>query len=582
VLAGDFNNNAVPDLALNTGEVLLGHGDGAFDSSVNSDVANTPIAVGDLDGDGNLDLAAVDASGHDVRVFLGHGDGTLAAPRNVNVTDPNGQEWLSSVAVGDFNGDGLLDLGVMSNVYHLDGFDPNYGNFGHYEGFVHVLVGAGGGAFSAPNTTRIGYGYHDSAVAADFNGDGRDDFATTSGEATAVVVLLGDASGFLQSPTGYYGANAFPRTLAVADLDGDRDADLVTTNDAPFLSVLLGDGAGGFGSPQTYDPGSYPGSVAVADFNGDDRLDIAMTSNTTTVYGNTAHIIVLLGHGDGTFASAITQDLGAGPHASSLVAADFDGDGLSDVAVVRLMGQFGAGSQVDVLLNDGAWSADSPLVSIRDATVTEGNTGTINASFTLTLSKASNVDVAVHYATADITATAGSDYTATSGTVTVPAGQTSATVTVAVRGDRLPEPTETFAVTLSNPMNATIGDGQGIGAILDNEPRLGISDVTRAEGKRNKTTAFTFTVTLSAPYDQPVTVSYRTADGTATTGDNDYVARAGTLTFAPGETTKTITVEVKGDSKREADEYFYLDLYGLSSNALFTRKRGLGTILNDD
>ena len=71
-------------------------------------------------------------------------------------------------------------------------------------------------------------------------------------------------------------------------------------------------------------------------------------------------------------------------------------------------------------------------------------------------------------------------------------------------------------------------------------------------------------------------------DGTAKTSDGDYVAKTGTLTFAPSETTKTITIEVKGDSKKEADEAFYLDLFGLSSNALFTKKRGLGTILNDD
>ena len=70
--------------------------------------------------------------------------------------------------------------------------------------------------------------------------------------------------------------------------------------------------------------------------------------------------------------------------------------------------------------------------------------------------------------------------------------------------------------------------------------------------------------------------------GTATTGNGDYEAASGTLTFAPGETTKTITIEVKGDSKREANEYFYLDLYGLSINGLFTKNRGLGTILNDD
>ena len=91
-----------------------------------------------------------------------------------------------------------------------------------------------------------------------------------------------------------------------------------------------------------------------------------------------------------------------------------------------------------------------------------------------------------------------------------------------------------------------------------------------------------FAVMLSADDDQAVTMSFRTVDGTAKTSDSDYIAKTGTLTFAPGQTTKTITIEVKGDSKKEANETFYLDLFGNSSNSLFTRNRGLGTILNDD
>src|SRR5262249_23484241 len=123
---------------------------------------------------------------------------------------------------------------------------------------------------------------------------------------------------------------------------------------------------------------------------------------------------------------------------------------------------------------------------------------------------------------------------------------------------------------------------QGVGTIVDDEPHISISDVTKQEGKRNQPTLFTFTVMLSTAYDQPVTMSYRTVDGTAKTSDNDYVARIGTLTFNPGETTKTITIEVKGDSRKEANETFYLDLFGNSGNALFTKNRGIGTILNND
>ena len=107
-------------------------------------------------------------------------------------------------------------------------------------------------------------------------------------------------------------------------------------------------------------------------------------------------------------------------------------------------------------------------------------------------------------------------------------------------------------------------------------------DSKRWSGNGKTTPLFTFTVTLSAAYDQAVTMSFRTVDGTAKTSDSDYLAKTGTLTFAPGETTKTITIEVKGDSKKEANETFYLDLFGNSSNSLFTKNRGLGTILNDD
>ena len=87
---------------------------------------------------------------------------------------------------------------------------------------------------------------------------------------------------------------------------------------------------------------------------------------------------------------------------------------------------------------------------------------------------------------------------------------------------------------------------------------------------------------LSAAYDQPVTMSFRTTDGAAKSSDQDYVAKTGTLTFAAGETTMTITIVVNGDSKKEANETFYLDLFGNSTNSLFTKYRGFGTILNDD
>src|SRR5262249_41924426 len=123
---------------------------------------------------------------------------------------------------------------------------------------------------------------------------------------------------------------------------------------------------------------------------------------------------------------------------------------------------------------------------------------------------------------------------------------------------------------------------QGVGSILDDEPRVNISDVTMKEGKSNQATQFSFVITLSSAYDQPVTMSFQTSNGTATTSGNDYIAKSGALTFQAGETRKTVTIVVNGDSTKEANETFYLDLFGNSSNSLFSKKRGIGTILNDD
>ena len=224
-----------------------------------------------------------------------------------------------------------------------------------------------------------------------------------------------------------------------------------------------------------------------------------------------------------------------------------------------------------------------PTISIGDVTVTEGNSGTTNATFNVILSAPSALQVAVNYATADGTATAGSDYQATSGTLTFAPGETSKTITVLVNGDTTVEPDETFFVNLSNPTNATIAKGQGIGVINNDDapppPSLTINDVTVTEGNSGTTDA-TFTATLSSSSNQTVTVQYATADGTATAG-SDYQASSGTLTFAPGQTSKTITVLVNGDTSIESDETFSVNLSN-ATNATIADAQGIGTISNDD
>jgi hypothetical protein len=243
----------------------------------------------------------------------------------------------------------------------------------------------------------------------------------------------------------------------------------------------------------------------------------------------------------------------------------------SPVAVTIATGQ-GTGT----ILNN-----DPPVIAIGNASVTEGNSGTVNMVFTVTLSQPTTSTVTVGYATANGTATAGSDYVAKSGTLTFTPGTTSASVTVAVNGDTLIEADETFVVNLSGPSNATIGTAQGVGTIIDNEakPALSINDASVTEGNTGTSTA-SFTVRLSAASTQTVTVNYATSDGTATAG-SDYVAKSGTLTFAPGTTTQTIAVVVNGDTLLEPNETFVVTLTN-PANATISDSVGTGTILNND
>ena len=194
-----------------------------------------------------------------------------------------------------------------------------------------------------------------------------------------------------------------------------------------------------------------------------------------------------------------------------------------------------------------------PSVVINDVSLTEGNSGTTNADFTVTLSAPSGRNVTVNYATANATATQPADYTTTSGTLTFTPGQVTKTVSVPVVGDTIDEIDETFVVNLTVPVNVTIADNQGVGTITDDDPlpSITINDVSLTEATAN----MTFTVTLSGASGKTVTVDYATADGTATS-PADYTSAAGTVSFAPGVITRTFTVPIVGDTLDEFDETF--------------------------
>ncbi|MDB5295685.1 MAG: type secretion C-terminal target protein, partial [Phycisphaerales bacterium] len=240
------------------------------------------------------------------------------------------------------------------------------------------------------------------------------------------------------------------------------------------------------------------------------------------------------------------------------------------------------GQGVGTILND---DQPPPYLSVADAAVTEGGAGTTRSVlFTVTLDRRINRPVTFRYATQAGTATGGTDFAAASGTATIPAFGTTAKVYVTVKGDAAVENDETYRLVLSSPTNAAFARSTAVGTILNDDkppaPRVSVNGVTKKEGTAGQTTAFTFTVTLDRPAPGPVTVKYATKNGTATAG-SDYAAASGTLTFAAGQTSKTVTVQVRGDTVDEADETFFVDLSAPTGGAALAVSRGVGKILDD-
>ena len=210
--------------------------------------------------------------------------------------------------------------------------------------------------------------------------------------------------------------------------------------------------------------------------------------------------------------------------------------------------------------------------------------GVGSIGITVTRAGGSSGMVSVSYATADGTAAAGADYAAASGTITFADGETAAkTINVPVTNDALDEDDELLGLTLSAPTGgATLGSpSSAVLTIADDDPTpsLSVGDVSVSEGDGGAVSA-TFNVTLSSPSGRAVTVSYATADGTATAGA-DYAAASGVLTFAPGQMSKTVGLNVTGDTLFEPDESFFVNLTS-PANATVGDGQGQGWIRNDD
>src|SRR5215213_1351167 len=557
VAVADFNNDGKKDLATvnrgsHTVSILLGNGAGTFGDATNFSTGGTfpepfGLAAADFNNDGKTDVVVSQPNVGLISVLLGDGNGNLGAPANFSVGENPG-----TFATGDFNGDGKTDLAIA---------DSGFNNGG-----VYVLLGIGTGSFGAPTKFTAGLRPR-YVVVADFNGDSNLDLAVANVgfNFNKISILLGSGNGSFGAHTDF-AVGSSPIGLVARDFNKDNFLDLAVANaESHNVSILKGDGQGGFGPATNFPANSFPLSITSGDFDGDGKVDLAVGANST---GD--RISILRGDDTGQFLPPASFSAGSGPY--DLAAGDFNGDSGTDLAVANA-----SSNNVSVLVGP------LPSVSIAAASVTEGNSGTVPASFPLTLSGSINQDVRLFYSLASGTASAGSDFDASTSLVTIPAAALTGSVVVPVNGDQTFEPDETFTITLSpvSSLNAFIINAQSQGTILNDDPlpAITINDSSVIEGNAGTRSLF-FNVSLSNPSASLISFTATTANGTATAG-SDYVAKSSTVNINPGQVAATFSVTVTGDTQNEPDESFVVNLTN-PVNASIARSQAIGTIVNDD
>ena len=326
VAAADFNGDGIPDLAVsnsNSGEtaltILLGKGDGTFSSAASPTVGLFPdsIVVADFNSDGVPDLALSSVDQNIVTVLLGNGDGTFKSASNLQtVSTPQ------SVASGDFNGDGIADLAVVN------------------ANSVLIFLGKGDGTFTQSSTSSPTGMSPITVAVGDLNGDGIPDLAVVNSCGPAypcdnnngtVTILLGKGDGTFSAVSATPVSGSNPVGIAIADLNGDGILDLAVTNYDAYstnaVTVFLGNGDGTFQTGLNLARGFDPRQIVVGDFNGDGKPDLAFAGFWSGV------LTVIPGNGDGTFGASLVYGVNAPLSTGYLAVADFNGDGVQDLAI---------------------------------------------------------------------------------------------------------------------------------------------------------------------------------------------------------------------------------------------------------
>jgi hypothetical protein len=319
ILTADFNGDGIPDLViLGDGiSVLLGNGDGTFTAAPRPP-ADLPgsVVVGDFNGDGAPDLAVAPRLDEgDSEVLLGKGDGTFNLVHE-DFGNKNGIVTSSSIAVGDFNGDGKLDLAETCSSINEQPCNS-----------LLILLGNGDGTFIQSSAIPFDIFGFQSTAAGDFNGDGHLDLAVTDSGSNDVTILLGSGDGSF-TPTANLVTGVNPSSIAAADFNRDGRLDLaVTDSGSNDVTILLGNGDGNFTSAASAAAGIVPASVAIGDFNGDGATDLVVAN------AGSSRVTILSGNGDGTFTAAASPAADTG--STSVAVADFNADGKEDIVVAN-------------------------------------------------------------------------------------------------------------------------------------------------------------------------------------------------------------------------------------------------------
>src|ERR1700733_6746854 len=320
VLTADFNGDGIPDLVILGNDnisLLLGNGDGTFTAAPSppNDLPGA-IVVGDFNGDGSHDLAVAPVLDEgNSEVLLGNGDGTFTI---AGVSFGIGSDTVMSnaIAVGDFNGDGKLDLVETC----ASGNDQPCN-------LLLIQSGNGDGTFTLSCETPLAFAGSQSMAVGDFNGDGQPDVTVINSGANGVNVFL-NRGGCPSAVSAIPATGDGPTSIAPADFNGDGKLDLAVANSGSNnVTILLGNGDGTFTAAASPATGMAPNSLAVGDFNGDGVPDLAVANS------GSSNVTILLGNGDGTFKAATSPAADTG--STSVTAADFNGDGKDDLVVAN-------------------------------------------------------------------------------------------------------------------------------------------------------------------------------------------------------------------------------------------------------